>query len=689
MPKIKAALTIALESLGNIPETLVGADDSVYAVAWLGDRFFGKSKCLEHGAGSFRFAAENMKWQAEIAADGTPVPLKVALYLDNFHSAPSEICCFETDMSAPYEGGEFVLDGAPCLNFTVQSRPVSERQIDAMVARSEKDDPSRATLRTPLMAITEYEEIRGLYQPKNEGAAGLDRSEYVEGYFGDDNQGRVYLDRDLAGNWKKNVQQIEASVKVTMVGTNSEDECWLRWSIIDVDDPSDDRLDCHWEAGVVLDPIDYDDDSVLLGAGAGDNEGDQPAKAWEQVDGFSLLDNDAHGAKTRMVGGQSKIRYNCPNMAGDNFILKAEVISTKKMDCFAAHTGVMTLWHRLGVEVLAMQGASRLPVEDVPLSFEPACVQLDFERGDTIPDDPFISVDEASLNNDAVFFVDNVSLRQGEKGWFTLISALEAVPAPEAARPGVWEDNKRLLYSGNATLCLEKDGGQWQQVLELPGDHLAAQLVTLGPDDHRVDLLVSRAALFDTDAGTQTRLWLRPHSRCQKFSAGDGSTANAERDLRSYFPGIESRYNRPLRSIDEVEASVFVLGRSLVASLAPKKLKNGKAYFAGKAFLFTHHPLFHDADANAPRRDHQKWLQAIMIGEICHLFGLPDRCANMDFRTPQVNCCTMNYGFRSLSYLVGDIDDAEPTPDEFHFCAKHLKEMRRTHFFEHNGLNWD
>jgi hypothetical protein len=337
----------------------------------------------------------------------------------------------------------------------------------------------------------------------------------------------------------------------------------------------------------------------------------------------------------------------------------------------------------LGVETLQMQSALPLPVEDVPPSFEPACVQLDFKREDSIPDEPFIAQDEDALNEDATFFVDGVSLRARENGWFTIIGALEAVPAPPSGGR-----EKRRLYSGAATLSLEESGSRWYQVLEVPGDHLDAQLATVRADDRRIHLLINRTARIETDAGIRTRAWLEPHSQCKMFKAGSGSTQDAYRNAVDYFPGIDSQFDRPLGEVDEVEAEIFALGRSLVTSLTPKAANGGKAHYSGKALLFTHHPLFYDSSARNPRRDQKDRLRALLIGEICHLFGLPDKCCNFDFRTPQNGSCAMNYGFQNLSHLVGDIDGDPTPPREIHFCARHLKEMRRTHFFEHKGLNW-
>lgn len=435
--------------------------------------------------GHFDLGVERMLWQHGVrVADAEAVDLRLTLWLDQGLQV-QPLLQWTVSVDAPWNPGpQHADEQGHRLCYRVAR--VIEREDDPVVldlalGAPEQADHNVQVIDEPVEAIVEITAIDGLFRP----VAGLDPnavalgtplhgaplSEAVAGYTSADHRGRIFVNRLPNDTWTADTQYIDLSAEVWVEGLDAQDrdDLQIKWIVFVPDDPSNDHPEVHREAGVLLDPADYDAHGEHLGSCGYDNEGDNPRygannHAWEQRGGYTLqvgaaeppvgipaaavidgrnqiylrpalTDTQAVDDDGRRYHRRSEVRLHCPDVRGDRIIVRATV-EGPGYRVLPAQTGVMTMWSRIDLEYRKMQTAFPLPVADLPAGFEPACVQMDVHAladivdTDRLPNDQF----DTFLDQDATF------AHRGDAGWFCLVAAkrLGRAPAP----------NPRDLFTG-------------------------------------------------------------------------------------------------------------------------------------------------------------------------------------------------------------------------------------------------
>jgi hypothetical protein len=680
----KALLTITLKRLVGLGGLLVGTDHP-YVLARVGGRLFGRSRLLRSAGGNFDFGAEPAPWSNRVAADGSDVPVVVEIWDDRGDLAPSKLAEMSGVVPLPFLVGEMTIGGAPGAVIDVKMTPVPAAVPAALVPRAAAGRATRAALRPVNSLVVELTDVLGLRAPAATGRAGLIRSERRGGYVSDDHLGRVYLNHDLAGAWHSKTQQIQLEARVVAVRGAIPADAKIHWRIIDVDDPSNDLPAVHRQWGRYLDAHDYDAGGKPTGAAAGDNEGrasrDPP---WEEVAGFTLASKTRTEATTGIVGGTSKVVLHCPSTAGDNFIVAAEVQARTKVESFGTRTGVMTMWHRLQVECVRMNSGFSLPVADVAIPFEAACVELEFAPERVVPDRPHMAASESALDTESTTYVETVFSHKSDPGWFCIISAMEPHPLP-ALRGAKVFDGKVKLATGGA-------GMRHFEYFEIPGSHPDVDFAELTVGADSVGFSLFSIQVEARPAGTITRCWIQEHDAQPEFTAGDGSIAHAYAVSYSYSPRFKKRgaavtgggYGMP----NEVDAGVFTPGAFYTSGISPTIHRGANDFFAGRTIIFTHHGAYRNPATGAPRDGFREDALQVMVHELVHAFGMPHKCGYFDFRTPRQKTCCMNY---SPNWMVDERRNLLPSTSDkvgMDMCGRHLKEVRRVRLQDNKGLAW-
>ncbi|WP_437281772.1 hypothetical protein WME90_14835 [Sorangium sp. So ce375] len=530
-------------------------------------------------------------------------------------------------------------------------------------------------------------DIKGLYSPGSPDSSappGTTRAAgYSPGYKSLDNQGRVYINRDLDGRWTRNTQLIEITAEVTSPDGELPQGARIRWSARDPDDPFNERPEVHPASAPTLDENDYNAAGAYLGPIAEDNEGtEDTSPGWEEVEGYPLSDATETTASTAIVEGRSTIRRHMTDIAGDNLIVRAEIHAEGLAEGAADETGIMTLWRRIDVEYIRMESALPLPVEQVPRHFEPVFAQLDFTEARVIEDLQRMALDAGTLGEMASRFVSEHFEHAGDPGWFCLIAALEPHPVPDAPA--------EVLFSGSVTILDGGEGERRGEYVEIPGAHPDASYVSFRWDDWQMGFGVASAAILADPP--RTRLWLAPHDIQSQFTAGDGSLAHAYENRLFFFPRARRRdgaWEPPGYGIPEsVEADVQGPGGAYVVGMSPTIDIGPARYFAGRTILFTHHRAWWDPERALPRRGYEQGTLHTIVHELTHAFGMPHKCGYFDYRSPRQTTCCMNY----RSHWMVDADqqlipgtDGKVGND---LCGRHVKETRRVRLENNRGLRW-
>jgi hypothetical protein len=294
----------------------------------------------------------------------------------------------------------------------------------------------------------------------------------------------------------------------------------LKWSVLDADDPTNDDPGFHSAWGRYVDAQDYDATGKHKGAGGGDNEG-KPAKnpPWQQVGSFALSGATAKECLTEITGGVSKVVFHCPDVAGDNFVIAVAIDTKTKLSKLGHQTGLITMWHRIQVDNMRMSSGLPLPLDQVPIYFEPMCVQLDCEPERVLPDKQFLSPTDDALEAKSAQYVNGVF--SSKPGWFCAISALEPYPLP-ANKGGT-------LYAGPATLEVGGSGARTYEYIDVPGTLSDPDYAEIDFSGQKIGFKVFSPQPLTVGGSPFTRLWLYPHDAQPEFVAGDGSLDAAYR----------------------------------------------------------------------------------------------------------------------------------------------------------------
>jgi hypothetical protein len=677
-----AEIVVRVNGLHHLAK-VVGASRRAYALVYIGHRRLGRSRPI---LGDFLdLSREAITYMTRLPLEEPSIRVEIfddrgddgnlLLATEFFHVSLANInTCIEF-------GSQFKVQ---C---DVSGTWFPTRSERAIVPKLREDQRVRkATLRVPQTVKLKLVQIRGLYVPLCEGKAGRIRTEARQGYVSSDHRGRIYLNTDLDGKWKSETQVIECCVEVDSVAVKLGYDARIRWTLLDVDDPTNDDPGMHSDAGRYVDASDYDEYGLHHGMRARDNEG-RPSRSppWEEVSGFALRHADASSAETSIREKRSMVRLHCPNTAGDNFILRVDFRSKEEVKSVGDQSGVMTMWHRIRIENIRMKGALALPVDEVPIHFEPCCTQLDFEEEREVAPIQFLARNEEDLEKAASTYVEREFKKREHSGWFCVIAALEPYPLPEV--------KGEVVYDGAVSLKSAGSGAKFWEYFDVPGtftDADYADLRSVGASES-IGFGV-QADSIEVDGNAMTRCWIYSHDAQPEFKAGDGSLSNAYRFEYNYTPRFTKHGTTAKPGGYGMSENVHVVlsrpGAFYTAGISPTVSVGEEEYFAGRTIAFTHHGAYYNKSTHSGRPTANERLRQVIVHELIHAFGMPHKCGAFDFRSPRKNTCCMNYGPNWM--LDSDYNLLPNTNGKVgrDVCGRHLKEIRRVHLTKNRGLNW-
>ena len=251
-----AIVSIQLLSLDGLPVATPGAGNTRYARATFqaGARpnlVTGRSRPIPDAGGTFDLTAEAVPWKYEVGLDpGTDINISVDLREDWGNTKPpAAMGILSGKISDPWVPGTVTLGAGPTFKLSVTTKLVNPTD-KAFLARAAKAKGISGVLGVARGYFVEIESIDGLYQPDPAAVPPAPGSKKVPGYASEDNVGRIFTNRKADGTWLSDTQFIDVAVKVTAFGgATIPGAAKIRWTLDDVNDPTNDSPDFHREWG--------------------------------------------------------------------------------------------------------------------------------------------------------------------------------------------------------------------------------------------------------------------------------------------------------------------------------------------------------------------------------------------------------------------------------------------------------
>lgn len=515
-------------------------------------------------------------------------------------------------------------------------------------------------------------EIRGLYKPGFDDRPvkppGTTRnSGYVFGYISSDDKGRIFTNRALDGTWSKDQQYIELIVHLEVIPSRCPlpPGTKVRWLVEDPDDPTNEAPNVHPDAGRLLDPNDY---SGVTKTGANSNDNDPRGKATavprlEQVDAKYALT----GIETLVDPATltSVVRFHVSDIAGDNYRIQAQGVHPSVTTSTPSQTGVMTVWHRIEIEYVKMASARELPVDQIGLYYDIACVQVDVSEKRVVSglaDKTAMGTNEGLADAACVNYCTKASgefTHEGQGGWFFIAAANRFVPA----------QNARILYEGNAEAHGDRilllgnttPAGIPPKVIRVFDSSMIVGMSPPKPNNYDIHIK------FRVTGKIARNLTVMPHDF---HDVHDPDNAFLEADLSHY--GFTDGTIIPVQVLSAGDEAMVTGG------ISPGGIDvGGRHYFGGKLLVFT--------------QSLTGTTVITLCHELCHAFDNAHKCGNWDWeqKANRTSCC-MNYWFQ---FVLDNSTPRRPIPwtqnrQTANMCGPHIISIRDYHLEDNPGLGW-
>lgn len=562
----------------------------------------------------------------------------------------------------------------------------------------------------PAQLTLELTAIEGLYKPGHvaEGEVEPKLSGYEEGYLGEDDKGRIFVNHcprtDATQPWDevvaKDTQYIDLCAEVEASRGVISPDVRIEWEWLDPNAPEHEELNQH--GARLPDTVDVDGHPrAATNRGTCDypipNSKDMARFAQSEDCGFAD-GATIHFCTTSIEAGQSRVRLHVSNVAGDSFVVRARLLHGPRMvPSGQLQTGVMTVWKRIDVEYVRMENALPLPVDKVPPFFEPARVQMDFAKERVVPGKHFLTKaeDEESLACATLASASTGEFKaEGKPGWFFLAAAERASSEKFQQPAGATSGAAAGQYAGKAKVAEVKDSGAtWEKVIV---NQVVSGPVEIMKVRDRTDGPYGQIEVWKKEVvGGQTHLHLYGTDYQSDFEvpkglqtgrmggAGKGG-AYDKRDfafLRHRLRLPTNTWETPGMGFPEnVHIETTPPGVVETRGLSPSVLHGGEKYFAGRLVVFTRAGEATSLDADRT--------VATIVHEFTHAFGYPHKCGYYAWPQPPAQSCSMNY-FLSWLYVIGSrrLDRFNLGEKSPHLCAKHLAGVREVHL-EDNPAMW-
>ncbi len=739
MANIVYSIKITLDNIKILDDCDWFGAGEIYLLATIDGHSTGRSPTFKAHSGS-TIPLTGAQWSREVRVYGRSNPVNITVQVwDEDLVWDDPLGSLAVSVASPWEVKSYTTR-APAGKFELtwnvgQTAIVLGRTSIGRVSRQYNGSSYVTTLVMPRVAFVKITEIRGLYKPgvddRTSPAPGTTKNaSYVAGYISDDDRGRIFTNRLPDGTWQNNTQYIELTAEVFPTSVILLAGSKIKWTIEDPDDPTNEGPTVHASAGRMLDPNDYNSSGTKTGAHPGDNDpngakgkgGPAVTPRLEQIDPTYALSGDETAID--IPNRVSKVRYQVSDVAGDNYIIKAELVHAPGFDVnLPTQTGIMTVWDRVDLEYVKMASAPDLPVDQIAQHYDIACVQVDvtIKREVTgASDKPHMGTSDGAAFAACETYCTSTHgefTHEGTGGWFFIVSANRFMPARTAT----------ILFEGNAeahgnivrlpagTVFSEdytiqsgdtlsgigaRYGLSWREIYDYTGgtgtpnsSRLSSgnpNLIHVGevikvPATPKVVRVFNAARMMgvsspwpdDRDKHIKFRIASISGRdltivRHDFYTPDDPDHAFLEADLSHY--GFTAGQTIPVQVLSAGDNALVVAGISPGGTSI-----GGKHYFGGKLIIFT--------AANPTPADQI----GTLCHELCHAFDNAHKCGNWDWRN-QANrtACCMNYWFQFV------LDDSTPraaipwtqnrvSPD---LCAPHIRRMRDYHLEHNPGLGW-
>jgi hypothetical protein len=686
-------------------------NDIVYFLGSCGLESRGRSAPVSSFANAFDFAADRAgwSWSTVYAVDVVPV-LVLDLWCDRGDVAPVLLWKLEQNIvtsegvGVNFRAGTFPETNGVTVAAEMRCTPLFTPATTLQVARSAPDlSDVLNTISAQWMLIAEITKVEGLYQAVLDDESSYRGATATDGYTGTDDEGRIYLDHDLGGNWRPGYQAIRLTARVAARNGVVPDDAVVIWTAKPCNDRSDDREEMHRQAAACLDPATYEAPYGATPSIQGVIRRDPP---WEQVGDFTLnVDPGKLVARTKAVVSllgavaTSSVIFHCPDVGGDSFTIGTDVgTASGGVVTGGAQTGVLRMWRRVNVEYVRMASAFPLPVRQVADYFWAAFIQLDFtdERvadggGDLAY---FAETKEASADvRDQ--YIEAVFSRKATADWFCLIAARQQFNV-------VVSDTSRLLQStgtidrnGQTITFARPEGEAWSD----PAPPAIGTIVVAWGDVGSPQLSFNVLASEYVDGATRVRCKLWPHDITPDFTGADadGSTAHAYTTTRRYYLRVHERAKDSWIVggygvvPDEVRFRASGKSSSYISGVSPTVTAAGQGRFAGRTMIFTHHGAYAETNVEGqlvPRANFEAEALVTIVHELTHAFGMPHKCGFWNWKTPREKTCSLNYSNHGMLLPNGLLDRSSAKKVGASLCGRHFKQLRFVKLANNPGLGW-
>ena len=734
-----AIVSVTILKIIGLPAASPGAGNTRYARATftvLGDATFsGRSRPIPDTGGDLQiFPGESSTWGITRGLDdSSSIDMKIEIWEDLGDATAVLDLTITGSLTGPWDAyptsSSKTLGTGPSFQVFINVKSFNVTDL-ASLARSIKQKGTSATLAITKGFLLELVSIDGLYKPDPTAVAPSPGSAKVPGYLSRDDQGRIFTNRLPSGDWKSDSQFIDVRLKITAFGgAKFPGGALVHWHADDPDDPTNDSPSFHRDWGPYVDQDDYDgagnptgakatdnalafspinvDEDLLFGAGAKGASRWKAGPGGESVSPISRTEATTTLTIVSPTSATTSVQVHCTNVLGTNLVLWADMDGVPVSQVYTdAVTGVMTMWSRLDVEVVRMDGAFSLNgvLPSIPASFQPICVQLDFQPERVVtgaqdlnavsPDDAHKSSGTSSWIADPLVFSN-----RNKPGWFFLGGArYSTAPVP----PG---KGRKPLYSGTqyklGTVVSPKTG-ETVGTIVVPADARNASYVQVAWKAGAID----RSAGFGVESATfahgKTTILLSGNDVTPLFTGwdADGSLDHAYLSEVDFFP-----LHHRLASAKALAPGGFGVPAkgATVSAFAPGTRRTtlgispfvqdaaSTRYFAGRTVIFT--SGYGTGSPLAPVADFNSRVATAVVHEFIHAFGMPHKCGYWNWKTPREKSCCMNY---DNTWLIDPKTvAANPTliPDlnnrmDDNVCGRHLMEVRRVHLELNKGLRW-
>jgi hypothetical protein len=656
---------------------------------------------------------------------GDPVNITVEIWEDHGDSAAVGPASISVSVPDPWKPGVSTLGGGPKIQVRVTRTLIAPTDV-AFLARAGLPAKIGGVLVVPQGFVVDITDILGLYKINPAAAPGVPGSTHVAGYFSEDDLGRIFTNRLSDGTWQSDTQYIEVQVKISAFGASTIPAGGkIKWTLVDVDDPTNDSSEFHREWGRYVDQNDYDAAGIPLGAHPDDNAlayspgnanelllygaaaNAAPTARWAQATGgpavSPLSGAQAQSDLTRVDAktATSAVRLHCPNVLGTNFVLKAALTGAPgAIPVHDANTGVMTMWSRIDIEVVRMAGAHSVSgaLPAIPASFKPICVQMDFQPERAVGgalDKAQMATSERLEDTATTAWVSNAAVfaHVGQGGWFFLGAA--RLPSPPGA------GSSSTIYN-NTAYTLGVTGND--PFVRVPKSLAKPDYVEFTWTDLAGNSLIAGFHVESrTRAGGKTKIKLSSNDVTPGFTGhdADGSIDHAYLTEIDYYPQhqrpsggaalVAGGYGVPAAGANvEISAPGFTFTTGISPTVHDAAGLGD--YFAGRTVLFTQTPSFSTGPPPTPTPDFDDEVLSTVVHEFLHAFGMPHKCGFWNWRTPRAlasgHTCCMNY---FDTWLIDSANNVIPGTRGFEgndMCGRHLMEVRRVHLERNKGLRW-